>query len=134
MTAEQEALVTRARDELTLARAALGLRMEFGAVSGAYYAMYNVVRALLLGEGVEASSHAAVISAFGQRFSKTGRVPSHLHRALIRAERTRITADYKPMVQVSPAEAGDLLAHAEEFLAVAGRLLGPIPETDEETR
>ncbi|MBM3474098.1 MAG: HEPN domain-containing protein [Armatimonadetes bacterium] len=134
MTAEQEALVRRAQDEVELARAALGMHKVFRAASSAYYAMYNVVRALLLGEGLDFSSHGSVIGAFGLHFAKTGRAPTHLHRVLIEAERTRIVADYRPLQEVSEARASQLISHAEEFLALAEQLLGPIPEADEETR
>jgi len=134
VTAEQEALVRRAQDEIELARAALGMHKAFGAASSAYYAVYSAVRALLLGDGLDFSSHASVIGAFGKHFAKTGRAPVHLHRVLIEAERTRITADYHPLRDVSEARASELISHAEEFLALAEQLLGPIPGPDEETR
>jgi uncharacterized protein (UPF0332 family) len=47
-----------------------------GAASRAYYAMFSAARALLLSQGLDFSSHSAVIAAFGQHFAKSGRVPS----------------------------------------------------------
>jgi uncharacterized protein (UPF0332 family) len=134
MNAEQEALLRRAQDEIELARAALGMHKAFGAASSAYYAMCGAVRALLLEEGLDFPSHGSVIGAFGLHFAKTGRAPAHLHRVLIEAERTRIVADYRPLQDVSEARASELISDAEEFLALAEQLLGPIPAPDEETR
>lgn len=133
MTAEQEALFRRAQDHLDLARAALDLNKPFAAVSNAYYAMFNVARCMLLAEAVDASSHAAVISAFGQRFAKTGRVPTQLHRVLIEAERARVTADYRPLQSVSKQRAEELIAYAEQFVALAREMLGLAAGVDQET-
>ena len=40
------------------------------ATSRAYYAMFYVAEALLLGEGLTFSKHSAVIAAFGKSFVK----------------------------------------------------------------
>lgn len=64
-------------------------------MSRAYYAMFYVAEALLDQVGLAFSSHAAVISAFGQNFAKTGQLPTDLHRYLIdaQAQRTRANLD-----------------------------------------
>lgn len=59
------------------------------AASRAYYTMFYVAEAFLLNEGLTFSSHAAVISAFGRDFARTGRVPVEFHRYLIDAQDLR---------------------------------------------
>ncbi|MEO1294210.1 MAG: HEPN domain-containing protein [Cyanobacteria bacterium J06636_16] len=63
------------------------------AISRAYYAMFYVAEALLDKEGFSFSSHAAVISAFGQSLARPGKVPVEFHRYLIDAQTQRPRAD-----------------------------------------
>ncbi|BAU15882.1 hypothetical protein LEP3755_64480 (plasmid) [Leptolyngbya sp. NIES-3755] len=44
------------------------------------------------------SSHAAVISAFGQHLARPGKVPTELHRQLIDAQAQRTRADTIPLL------------------------------------
>jgi hypothetical protein len=61
--------------------------------------MFYAAEAMLLGEGLKYSKHSAVIAAFGQRFAKTNRVSSHLHRYLITGQDSRLLSDYDPTVR-----------------------------------
>jgi uncharacterized protein (UPF0332 family) len=63
--------------------------------------MFYVAEALLDHEGLAFSSHVAVISAFGQTFAKTGKLPSELHRQLIDAQAPSTRADYAPNPDLS---------------------------------
>jgi len=74
MMTEQAALLQKARDSLRAARLLETESLHDFAVSRAYYVMFYVAEALLLGEGLACSKHSAVIAAFGQHFSKAGRV------------------------------------------------------------
>ena len=82
MTPEQAALVRKARDSLRAARVLADQEHLYDfAVSRAYYAMFYIAEAFLLGEGLAFSKHSAVIAAFGQRVAKTGRVPKEFHHS-----------------------------------------------------
>ena len=96
MTPDQQNLVALAQESLEAAR--LLLQEGYGgfAASRAYYAMFYMAEALLLGDGLSFSKHTAVHSAFGRKYAKTGRVPEHLHRYLIDAMTVRHTDDYGP--------------------------------------
>jgi uncharacterized protein (UPF0332 family) len=126
MTEDQLELLEEARDSLAAAKYLLDGGFYGYSASRAYYSMFNVVQAFLEGEGRAYSKHSAVISAFGQYFAHTGRVPVEFHRYLIDAEEIRLKADYTAE-SVSPEEAEEQIAHAEEFLELAERLIGPIP-------
>lgn len=71
MTTEQEALVAKARESVRAARLLAAEGMHGFAVSRAYYAMFYLAEALLLGEGLAYSKHSAVIAAFGRHFVKS---------------------------------------------------------------
>jgi uncharacterized protein (UPF0332 family) len=52
------------------------------AASRLYYAMFYIAETLLAAKGMSFSSHQALISAYGQHFSKTGGLDARHHRAL----------------------------------------------------
>jgi len=132
VTGQQVALLRKAQDNIAAART-LAERHHCGiAISRAYYAMFYVAEAFLVGDGLAFSSHAAVIAAFGQRFAKTDRVPRELHRHLTQAQQSRVAADYDVRSHPSAENAAQHIAHAERFLAAAEHLIGPIPPDAEE--
>lgn len=125
MTQEQAALIQKSKDSLEAARLLASKDFYDFSVSRAYYAMFYVAEALLLGEGLAFSKHSAVIAAFGQHFAKTGRVPPEFHRYLIEGEGSRNVGDYDIRSRLSKDDAMAHLARAEQFLELAARLLAP---------
>jgi uncharacterized protein (UPF0332 family) len=89
------------------------------AVVRAYYTMFYVASAFLEGEDLSYSKHSAIISAFGQHFAKTERVPKIFHRYLIEAEKLRKGADYSLDIEISFEEANQVIIQAEEMLIFA---------------
>jgi uncharacterized protein (UPF0332 family) len=127
MTEQQEALLEKAKASLDGAHVLHRTRLYGFAASRAYYTMFYVAEALLLGDGFEFSSHAGVISAFGREFSKTGRIPTEYHRFLVDGQDRRLMADYETGVEVSQEKAEEVIAHAEKFLDLARRMLDASP-------
>jgi len=123
LTAEQRALLHKAGESLQAARLLQANGQHGFAASRAYYAMFYLAEALLLGEGLTFSKHGAVHAAFGQRFAKTGVVPTEFHRYLIRALEVRHLGDYA-LSPVSESDAQEQIARAEEFLKLAEGMLG----------
>lgn len=93
------------------------------AVSRAYYAMFYCAEALLDADGLKFSSHSAVLSAFGQHFAKSGRVPPEFHRYLIQAQDSRLLGDYDELSRSSEQEALKHIGRAREFVELTKRLL-----------
>ena len=104
-------LLTKVRRDLALAHLALQQDYYDGAVSRAYYAMFNAAQAAILSRGITKSRHLGVVSAFGFHFVRTGLVPSQLHQAFEAAYEKRLAADYSPE-PVSQQEAEDVLKEA----------------------
>jgi len=124
MTPEQLALLKKAKSSLEAAKLLAGQRYYDFSVSRAYYSMFYVVEALLLGEGFVYSKHSAVIAAFGQKFVKTKIVPEEFHKYLIKAEAGRNTGDYDSMAIISADDAMIQIERGEKFLELAEKLIG----------
>lgn len=119
MTPEQQALLNKAQRSLEAAQNLIEQEFYDFAVSRAYYAMFYVAEALLAQEGLSFSSHAAVISAFGQYLARSGKVPNELHRQLIDAQAQRTRADYDLAPDLSRQDAEKLISQAQTFLTIA---------------
>ena len=119
MTPEQQALLNQAQRSIAAAQSLVQQGFYDFAVSRAYYAMFYVAEALLDQEGLTFSSHAAVISAFGQHLARTGKVPVEFHRQLIDAQAQRTRADYDPQSGLSQFDAEIILSQAQALLATA---------------
>ena len=124
MKPEQTALLRKAGESLRAAQLLATNELLDFAASRAYYTMFYVAEAFLLNEGLTFSSHAAVISAFGRDFARTGRVPAEFHRYLIDAQDLRNQGDYDIDSAITESEANELIGHAQQFLELAERLLG----------
>ncbi|HPD17745.1 MAG TPA: HEPN domain-containing protein [Planctomycetota bacterium] len=127
MTPEQRDLLVQARESPAAGKAMRELGHHGYAASRAYYTMFHVVQALLLGKGLAFSKHSAVHAAFGQHFAKAGVVPADFHRYLIRGMEARHAGDYGKPNAISPSESAEQLSRAQDFLDLAGRLIGPLP-------
>lgn len=119
MTPEQQALLDKAQRSMDAAKSLVEQGFYDFAVSRAYYAMFYVAEALLDREGLTFSSHAAVISAFGQYLVRPGKVPAQYHRQLIDAQAQRTRADYDPQPDLCQQDAEILIAQAQAFLTTA---------------
>lgn len=124
MSPEQLDLLLKARQSLGAARVLLDNGYPDYAASRAYYTMFYIAEAFLAGEGMSFSSHAAVISAFGRDFARTGRVPVEFHRFMIDAQDLRNAGDYGQLNAVTAQEATEQITNAEQFLELAENLIG----------
>lgn len=124
MTDEQTALVAKARESVQAARLLAREGYHDFAASRAYYAMFYLAQAFLLGEGLAFSKHSAVIAAFGKHFAHAGKLPPEFHRYLIEAQDARNVGDY----QIGPALTGPQailqITRAQQFLELAEGLTG----------
>ena len=89
----------------------------------AYYTMFYITEVFLLEEGLTFSSHSAVISTFGQRFARTGKVAVEFHRWLINAAAKRTRGDYETDVPVSNEESLEMIERSQVFIETAKQWL-----------
>ena len=131
MTEDQQELLEKAQTSLAAVQWLLqGAYPDFVA-SRVYYAMFYIAQAFLEGEGLAFSKHSAVIAAFGQHFARTGKVPVEFHRFLLASQDFRHSGNYGPPHAVTLDQAQEQIAHAEAFLALAERLIGPLPPSSQ---
>lgn len=127
MTEAQQLLLAKAAESLEAAKL-LHNQGHYGfAASRAYYTMFYLAEAFLLGKGMAFSKHSTVHAAFGEHFTKTGIVPAEFHRHLIHAMEVRHTGDYGEVRKVTLTESAEQIAHAEQFLELATGYLGVTP-------
>lgn len=119
-----EALISKAKDSLAAAKLLTKDGYYDFAASRAYYAMFYVAAALLADLGKSYSSHAAVISAFGREYAKTGKMDLKFHRWLIDAQDLRNIGDYGVEAKVPKEYADTLCDWALQFIEAAEGLLG----------
>jgi uncharacterized protein (UPF0332 family) len=119
LTPEQKALLEKAQESLGAAELLAKNEYFDFAVSRAYYTMFYVAEAFLLGEGSAFSKHSSVIASFGQLFAKSGRIPSQFHRYLIEAGDSRNVGDYDSGSGLSKEDVELQISRAKEFLVLA---------------
>jgi uncharacterized protein (UPF0332 family) len=124
MNREIEELLQKSQRSLQAAQRLLEAKDYDFAISRAYYAMFYSAQAALLSEGLEYSSHAAVVAHFGQHFIKSNLLPRRLGKALAKAFRSRMVSDYE-LPMPSAAEAESILNDAQDFIKTTEGYLHP---------
>jgi uncharacterized protein (UPF0332 family) len=123
----RDALVRKSRRALRSARLDLRDGDTDGAVNRSYYAMFNTAQAALLSSGVPEDklpkTHSGLISAFGERAVKSGKVDPDSGRAIRKTESLRLQADYTG-VEIDVAAAEKALAGAERFVQSVEQAFG----------
>jgi uncharacterized protein (UPF0332 family) len=107
--------IARADQAMRSAEALLGLALHADAVSRAYYAVFHLLRALLLSRGVEPKTHAGAIHLFNTELVRAGVFPSSHNRLLGGLQRARELADYDAAVVFSADDAAAEVAEARSF-------------------
>jgi uncharacterized protein (UPF0332 family) len=73
--------LARARNALSASEALVSQELFDDAISRAYYAMFYAAKALLIRDGVSAGAkHSAVVSAFGRKYAKKGKIEPRYHQ------------------------------------------------------
>ena len=130
MMPEQEDLLKEARDSLSAAKLLHEKGFYGFAASRAYYTMFYIAEAFLLGKGLAFSKHSGVHAGFGEHFVKTGMVPPEFQKYLVRGMEARMIGDYRVKEKVNREKSAEQIGHAEQFLEIAEKLIGPIPENE----
>ena len=132
MMPEQAHLLLEAKRSLEAAKDLRRLGYAGFSASRAYYTMFYVAEAFLLGNGLAFSKHSGVHSGFGKHFIKTGIVPAEFQKFLRSGMEVRHAGDYGAGTKiVTDKEDETQIGHAERFLELAQRLIGPLPSEDQ---
>ena len=119
MKIEQQQLLEKAKESLRAAQLLANNNLLAFATARAYYSMFYIAEAFLLGENLTFSSHSAVIAAFGKTFIKIKRLPVEYHRYLIDAQEQRTDADYSLTPNINSKKAQYIIEKAQIMLDFA---------------
>lgn len=97
------AMLGKADEKLSAARAANWDGFFGEAASCSYYAAFHAASAVLAQKGLAFSSHAQVMGAFNREFVKTAILPADTTRRIQRLFEDRQTADYDWKIRVDEA-------------------------------
>jgi uncharacterized protein (UPF0332 family) len=86
--------IALATEELETAELLVNVGRYRLCLSRCYYAMYYMSQALLLSEGLEASTHKGLIKLLSLHFVKTGKISNDLAKSLASAYDDRQMSDY----------------------------------------
>lgn len=116
MNTESAAHLERAERCIRVAEDLLRLDHWPECVSRSYYAMFHAATAVLLGLGVERSSHHGVWAAFGQFVTARGLLNARYHRMGLKWFRARDESDYFAAPTDTREHATHAVAAARDFV------------------
>jgi uncharacterized protein (UPF0332 family) len=120
---EIQSLLKRARKYLRTAGILITEKDYESSVSRSYYAMFYSAEAALLSKGLTFSSHKGVLSAFSERFVRSGIFPKEMSKELYRAFGKRQLGDYEYTFVIEEEEAREILKSAKFFVNNIARYL-----------
>ena len=118
MTPEAKGYLDKADRFLHSAQLLLEAGDTDSAASRLYYTMFYCAEALLLSEGMKFSSHRGVISSFGEKFVKTGRVSPDYHEWLRDAFDKRQYGDYQILSGLEVEDIRLMADRAQKFIQI----------------
>jgi len=95
----------------------------FGAANRLYYAIYQIISALMLKEGIRIKSHAGAKIMFELHFVKTGIVSPESGKLYTRLSNARHESDYGPFASFDREDIAPLFPQTQEFIDVTKRLI-----------
>jgi len=115
--------MARAHEVLVEVRVLVEHRFWNTAVNRLYYGCYYAVTALLVNNGIAASTHSGVRQMFGLHFIKTGIIDKDLGKFYSDIFDMRQTGDYEDYLDFSEDDVTDLLPPANKLIRTIGELL-----------
>ena len=94
-----------------------------GAANRLYYACYYVVEALLISDGIQASTHQGVKSMFGAHYIVKGKIDVRWSKYFSAVLNLRKTADYDFFVKYERQELEPLINEASDFISTVEQLI-----------
>jgi len=99
-----QAEIEASGEALSAAQALLAVGLLRSAVSRLYYAMFHVVRALVMSRGFDPRTHEGVETLFGLHFVRASVVDLRFGRLFAHLQKFREQADYGPVLALDAGE------------------------------
>ena len=107
--------IERGQASLRAAQTLLNQQLWDDAVSRAFYAAFHHIRAMLLTEGLQPTSHRGVHHLLNLHFVRSGIVSRHLAKLFAGLQGFREQADYAQAFRFDEQDARDEVNHAQEI-------------------
>ena len=107
--------IEQARECLQMAEHSFGASLKTS-INRSYYCIFHAMRAVLAFDKFDSKKHSGIISAFRQRYIKTGKFPASFSVVIGDAFQIRIESDYEDFYVASEASALKQLENAKAFL------------------
>jgi uncharacterized protein (UPF0332 family) len=112
--------LSRADGTISAAETLIAEGYYLDAINRTYFAIFQLVRAVLALDGVDFKKHSAVISYFQREYVKTGKFNTAISKYINSAFKIRNDSDYEDFFLVSKSDAVEQLSHAQAVrMAVA---------------
>ena len=119
------ARLQQARNCLQSAEMNIAIGLFRDAANRSYYCIFHIMRALLALDRFDAKKHSGVISAFRQKYIKTGILDSKFSEIVGTDFTVRNKSDYEDFYVVSKSDVEAQLENAKTFLAAVEGYLAP---------
>ena len=116
LNSDLKLLISKSEKFLGTAKLVFDNKDYESAVSRIYYAMFYMVKALLLTKNIEPKSHSGINAKFSEKFIKTGLLPKYLGKQYKDAFDKRLQGDYEIAFALNPKEVEDFLEIGKEFV------------------
>lgn len=115
--------IERAHMTLETARKLIDDQDWFGAANRLYYAVYQIISALMTQEEIRIKSHSGAKAMFELHFIKTGKVESKWGKLYARLSDARHESDYVAFSRFDKEDITPLLPQTQEFIDVIKQLI-----------
>jgi len=129
MSEEIEALIAyrieSSAEMMNDARSLIGQERWKSSVNRLYYAVFQIVSALMIHEGIRIKSHSGAKAMLELHFLKTGRIERKWSKFYNELSDSREESDYGAFITFTADDVLPLLPQTEEFIEVIKRLIQP---------
>ena len=109
--------ISQAHECLLSAENEVELGIYKGAANRSYYCIFHAMRAVLAFDKFDSQKHSGIISAFRQRYIKTGIFAAHFSDKIGSAFRIRNRSDYEDFYMVLKTDVVEQIDNAKMFLS-----------------
>ena len=125
----------QARECLQTAEVNIAAGLFKAAANRSYYCIFHAMRAVLALDRFDSKKHSGVISAFRQKYVKTGVFAGDISDIIKTAFEVRNESDYEDYYLISKDEVAAQLENAKTFLTAIEEYLAPkLQDVSEETQ
>ncbi|MCL1820421.1 MAG: HEPN domain-containing protein [Oscillospiraceae bacterium] len=116
----------QARDCLQSAEVSAEAELYKDAANRSYYCIFHCIRAILALDKIDSKKHSGIISAFRQRYIKTGKFNSVFSDIIGDAFEVRNSSDYEDFYIISRMDVNHQIENAKIFIKAVGEYIEQI--------